>query len=86
MLLLRQSRSIFGFPAYSDTLGTREKSHCKRSVTLSNAFKYIIRFLLGAKKVSLLSGVSHYPESLLAGKSAFEFEGIFSLVRVWFSL
>ena len=29
---------ITDFPAYSDTLGTREKCHCKRGVTVTTSF------------------------------------------------
>ena len=45
------------FPAYSDTLGTREKCHCKRGVTVTTSFLYK-KGQLGTVKTVTVSGVS----------------------------
>ena len=44
------------FPAYSDTLGTREKCHCKRGVTVTTSFLYM-KGQLGTVKTVTVTGV-----------------------------
>ena len=51
------ANSVSVFPAYSDTLGTREKCHCKQVSLYPHHFWYV-KGHLGTVKIVTVTGVS----------------------------